>query len=170
MELNLEEALEAPVAVSCRLEVPMGRLERPELLLLEPVAFSGTLQKADPGFVLTGEFSVAGQIACSRCLAPVAFSGAREVSWLFAPAHRRPTEEETELTTSDLDVVWYDEFVVPFDPLVEEQLLLELPMKPLCRPDCRGLCPRCGADRNQAPCDCREEGDERLAKLKSLLA
>ena len=170
MELNLEEALEAPVAVSHRLEVPTGRLERPELLALEPVAFVGTLQKADPGFVLTGEFSVAGEIACSRCLAPVAFSGRTEVSWLFAPTHRRPTEEETELTTSDLDVVWYDEFVVPFDPLVEEQLLLELPMKPLCRPDCRGLCPRCGADRNSAPCDCREEGDERLAKLKSLLA
>lgn len=170
MELNLEEALEAPVAVSHRLEVPMGRLERPELLLLEPVAFAGTLQKADPGFVLTGTFSVAGEIACSRCLAPVAFSSSGEVSWLFAPVHRRPLEDETELTAGDLDVVWYDEFVVPFDPLVEEQLLLELPMKPLCRPDCRGLCPRCGADRNSAPCGCREEGDERLAKLKSLLA
>jgi uncharacterized protein len=43
-------------------------------------------------------------------------------------------------------------------------------LKPLCRPDCKGLCPRCGSDRNAAPCDCREEGDERLAKLKSLLA
>ena len=170
MELNLEEALEAPVAVSYRLEVPMGRLERPELLVLEPVAFTGTLQKADPGFVLSGEFSVAGEIACSRCLTPVAFSGSSEVSWLFAPTHRRPSEEETELTTSDLDVVWYDGFVVPFDPLVEEQLLLELPMKPLCRPDCLGLCPRCGADRNSAPCGCQEAGDERLAKLKSLLA
>lgn len=170
MELNLEEALEAPVAVSHRLEVPIGRLERPELLALEPVAFAGTLQKADPGFVLTGTFSAAGEIACSRCLAPVPFSSTGEVSWLFAPAHRRPQEDETELAAGDLDVVWYDEFVVPFDPLVEEQLLLELPMKPLCRPDCLGLCPRCGADRNTAPCDCREEGDERLAKLKSLLA
>ncbi|MBK6407822.1 MAG: DUF177 domain-containing protein [Holophagales bacterium] len=170
MELNLEEALEAPVAVSHRLEVPTGPLERPELLSLEPVAFSGMLQKADPGFVLTGEFSVAGRIACSRCLAPVDFSRSGEVSWLFAPAHRRPSEGELELTASDLDVVWYEDFVVPFDPLVEEQLLLELPMKPLCRPDCLGLCPRCGTDRNSGPCDCREEGDERLAKLKSLLA
>jgi uncharacterized protein len=169
MELNLEEALEAPVALSHRLEVPAGRLERPELLALEPVEFSGTLQKADPGFVLTGELAAAGLVACSRCLAPVPFSRRGEVSWVFAPAHRRPTEEETELTARDLDVVWYDDFVVPFDPLVEEQLQLELPMKPLCRPDCKGLCPRCGADRNTVPCDCREEGDERLAKLKSLL-
>lgn len=170
MELNLEEALEAPVAVSYRVEVPMGRLERPELLELEPVAFTGILQKADPGFVLTGQFSASGVIACSRCLAPVTFSSSGDVSWLFAPTHRRPSEEETELTANDLDVVWYDEFIVPFDPLVEEQLLLELPMKPLCRPDCLGLCPRCGADRNSVPCDCREEVDERLAKLKSLLA
>lgn len=169
MELNLEEALEAPVALCHRLEVPMGRLERPELLSLEPVGFTGTLQKADPGFVLTGELEVAGQIACSRCLAPVPFSRLGEVSWLFAPAHRRPTGEETELTARDLDVVWYEDFVVPFDPLVEEQVQLELPMKPLCRPDCLGLCPTCGADRNAGPCDCREEGDARLAKLKSLL-
>lgn len=170
MELNLEEALEAPVAVSHRLEVPTGRLERPELLSLEPVAFTGILQKGDPGLVLTGELSVAGLIACARCLAPVPFSHSSEVSWLFAPSHRRPTDEETELTTSDLDIVWYDGLVVPFDPLVEEQLLLELPMKPLCRPDCLGLCPRCGADRNSGPCGCREEADNRLAKLKSLLS
>ena len=169
MELNLEEALDAPVALSHRLEVPVGRLERPELLSLEPVGFKGILQKADPGFVLTGEFTAAGEVTCARCLETVPFSRRGEVTWVFAPAHRRPTEEETELAAPDLDVVWYDDFVVPFDPLVEELLQLELPMKPLCRPDCRGLCPRCGADRNTAPCTCREEGDERLAKLKSLL-
>lgn len=169
MDLNLEEALEAPVALSHRLEVPAGRLERPELLSLEPVGFEGLLQKADPGFVLTGRLTSAGEVACARCLAPVPFSRTGEVSWVFAPAHRRPTDEETELTARDLDVVWYEDFVVPFDPLVEEQLQLELPMKPLCRPDCKGLCPRCGVDRNNVPCDCRDEGDERLAKLKSLL-
>jgi uncharacterized protein len=169
MDLNLEEALEAPVALSHRLEVPVGRLERPELLSLAPVAFEGLLQKADAGFVLTGQLVAAGEVFCSRCLSPVPFSRSGEVSWVFAPAHRRPTEEETELTAPDLDVVWYEDFVVPFDPLVEEQLQLDLPMKPLCRPDCKGLCPRCGADRNNAPCECREEGDERLAKLKSLL-
>ena len=79
MELNLEEALEAPVALSHRLEVPPGRLERPELLALGEVEFTGVLQKADPGFVLTGELSVAGEVACSRCLAPVAFSRRGEV-------------------------------------------------------------------------------------------
>jgi hypothetical protein len=110
MELNLEEALEAPVALSHRLEVPAGRLERPELLSLEPVEFAGILQKADPGFVLTGELSVAGQAICSRCLAPVPFSSRGEVSWVFAPTHRRPTEEETELTANDLEVVWYEDF------------------------------------------------------------
>lgn len=169
MELNLEEALEAPVALSCRLEVPTGRLGRPELHALDPVDFSGTLQKADPGFVLSGELAVAGQAICSRCLSPVGFSSRGAVSWVFAPAHRRPTEDETELTANDLEVVWYDDFVVPFDPLVEELVQLEIPLKPLCRPDCKGLCPRCGTDRNAATCECREEGDERLAKLKSLL-
>ena len=132
--------------------------------------FTGTLAEGRSGIrpdrrARRGGAGRPARAASHRSRSPAA----GDVSWLFAPAHRRPTEDETELTAGDLDVVWYEDFVVPFDPLVEEQLQLELPMKPLCRPDCRGLCPRCGADRNSAPCDCREEGDERLAKLKSLL-
>lgn len=151
MELNLEEALEAPVAVSYRVEVPMGRLERPELLVLEPVAFAGTLQKADPGTCLPHRDLLRGG---RDRLFPLPRAGRfllqRRGLVALRPVYCRPLEDETELTAGDLDVVWYDEFVVPFDPLVEEQLLLELPMKPLCRPDCLGLCPRCGADPDLA--------------------
>jgi uncharacterized protein len=58
---------------------------------------------------------------------------------------------------------------VPFDPLVEEQVQLEVPLKALCRDDCRGLCPMCGADRNLAPCVCKPPGDERWKSLRTLL-
>jgi uncharacterized protein len=78
-------------------------------------------------------------------------------------------EDGDELTAEDLDVVYYDDFVVPFDPLIEEQLQLELPLKELCRVDCRGLCPQCGSDRNAAPCDCTPPPDERWKTLKTIL-
>ena len=78
-------------------------------------------------------------------------------------------EDGDELLTEDLDVVYYDDLVVPFDHFVEEELQLELPMKALCREACRGLCPQCGADRNAAPCTCAPPPDERWKSLKTLL-
>ncbi|MBQ6830289.1 MAG: DUF177 domain-containing protein [Clostridia bacterium] len=66
--------------------------------------------------------------------------------------------------------VLIENYQLPLDELVEEDLLLDQPSKILCKEDCRGLCPQCGKDLNQGPCDCRQETtDPRLAVLKQLL-
>jgi uncharacterized protein len=55
-------------------------------------------------------------------------------------------------------------------PLLREQAWVDIPMKPLCRPDCQGLCPQCGADLNHESCECdRTEIDPRLAILRDLI-
>ncbi len=193
MDLNLEAAFDEPIDLSHEFEIPSGRLERPELLSLSPVSFAGRLEHAEPGFLLSGRLVFSGVVACARCLAPVSFERREDVSWTFRPAHEKPAEiprakspdgkaakggrssekdgddDGDELLAADLDVVYYDDLVVPFDPLVEEQLQLELPMKALCREDCRGLCAQCGADRNAAPCDCAPPPDERWRSLKTIL-
>ena len=196
MDLNLETAFDEPVDLSHEFEIPSGRLERPELLSLSPVSFTGRLERADLGFVLAGRLAFSGVVACARCLAPVSFARKEEASWTFMPAHEKPVEKPKavkpagkparptkagkgaekdgdddgdELTAADLDVLFYDDFVLPFDPLIEEQLQLDLPMKALCRDDCKGLCPQCGSDRNAAPCDCAPPPDERWKSLKAIL-
>ena len=64
----------------------------------------------------------------------------------------------------------YKDDVIDLGEVMREQFFLALPMKPLCRPDCKGLCPICGANRNRQQCECREEWvDPRLAGLKNLL-
>ena len=196
MDLNLETAFDEPVDLSHEFEIPSGRLERPELLSLSPVLFTGRLERADLGFVLAGRLAFSGVVACARCLAPVSFARKEEASWTFMPAHEKPVEKPKavkpagkpaklakagkgaekdgdddgdELSAADLDVVYYDDFVLPFEPLIEEQLQLDLPMKALCRDDCKGLCPQCGSDRNAAPCDCAPPPDERWKSLKAIL-
>ena len=63
-----------------------------------------------------------------------------------------------------------DRYVIDLGEVMREQFFLALPMKPLCRPECKGLCPICGANRNRQECGCREEWvDPRLAGLKNLL-
>jgi DUF177 domain-containing protein len=169
MDLNLEQAFEEPIELSHRFEVPAARLGRPELVSLDPVAFRGRLEKADPGFLLNGELQMTGAVSCVRCLKEVPFRRRTAVAWAFAPEHERPNEEELELKSEDLDVVWYADLVVPLDPLIDEQIQLELPMKPLCAEGCRGLCPQCGADLNAVPCACEKPADDRWTPLKSLL-
>ncbi len=181
MDLNLEAAFDEPIALSHQFDFPAAVLARPELLSLSAVSFTGRLERQEPGFVLNGLVVFDGVTACARCLAPVPFHRSSEAYWLFAPAHAKSREGEKgekgkgdpedglELLATDLDVLYYDDLVVPFDALVEEQVQLELPLKALCRDDCRGLCPICGADRNLAPCACQPPADERWKTLRTLL-
>jgi len=171
MDLDLEKALDEPVDLSHQFDVTRERLQRDDVLSLTPVAFQGRLRRADTGFILEGRLEFEGTTTCARCLKPVSFARSGPVSWVFAPSHERNAAaagEEVELSARDLDVVWYDDFTVPFDWLIEEQVLLDLPMKALCRQDCRGLCPMCGADRNVTACACVEPTDDRWSALKAL--
>jgi uncharacterized metal-binding protein YceD (DUF177 family) len=78
-------------------------------------------------------------------------------------------EPEVELEKDELGSIVIEGEHLDTEPHIAEQILLEVPMKPLCSPECRGLCPRCGADRNAVP-DCCEEpaGDERWEALGAL--
>jgi len=169
MDLNLEQAFEEPIDLSHVFEVPLERLSRPEIVSLEPVRFHGRLEKADTGFHIDGEIQLTGSVTCSRCLREVPFKRRASVSWVFAPEHERPNESDLELAAEDLDVIWYSDLVVPLDPLIDEQIQLELPMKPLCEEGCRGLCAQCGADLNSAACACEAPADDRWTPLRSLL-
>jgi uncharacterized protein len=190
MDLNLEAAFDQPVDLSHQFDFPAGSLARPELVSLSPVTFTGRLERQGPGFLLNGRVVFDGVTSCARCLASVSFRRASDAFWVFAPAHEKAREGKSapkadrtekrakgegdaedglELAPEDLDVLYYDDLVVPFDPLVEEQVQLEVPLKALCREDCRGLCPMCGADRNLAPCACQPPSDERWKSLRTLL-
>jgi uncharacterized protein len=79
------------------------------------------------------------------------------------------TAEEKELRAEELDFVYYSDDLIDIDPLLAEQLLLQIPMKILCREDCKGLCPHCGVNMNADDCQCREKRvDVRLAVLNKL--
>jgi uncharacterized protein len=101
---------------------------------------------------------------CRRCLKPLSGELHCEVRELFRPRSAGegddPDEETYPLTGDQLDL----------RPLLRDALLLELPLAPLCRPDCQGLCPVCGVDRNETTCDCHvSTSDPRWAALDALV-
>ncbi len=101
-----------------------------------------------------GRFSGAVRGACARCLAEYSFPLRNDFAFVLKPALERA--EDVELKVDDLSLSFYRGNEIDLSPLVREAMMLSLPTRPLCSEDCRGLCPRCGANRNLGACDCRD--------------
>jgi uncharacterized protein len=126
------------------------------------------IERRGTDVLVTGRFGATARLQCSRCLEPLVSRIAPEVDLHLLPA---PTarQEQVELGPDDLEVDFYQGDTLDVARLLRSETDLALPMKPLCRPDCRGLCPGCGANRNVTACRCEGPGlDPRLAPLEAL--
>ena len=118
------------------------------------------------GVGLSGRVEAAARVECSRCLepcvAPVAVDFALTV--VFDAAEFGAADHRMD--PADADLLYAAEGRLDLGELVREQVLLALPLKPVCRADCAGLCPTCGANRNRIECACRKtQVDPRFAPL-----
>jgi uncharacterized protein len=116
-----------------------------------------------------GKVWAQASLTCARCLA--VFDAPVKGDFHLAMSQKAvPQEEgggEAEFPEEDLDPIYGEE--IDLAEIAMEQLVLALPPYPVCRPDCKGLCPRCGADLNVEPCDCSaKQVDPRLAVLAGL--
>lgn len=108
-------------------------------------------------------------LSCSRCLIPFPYSVAADFDLLLSPGPVLVADKDLELTPEDLDLDFYEGDTVDLEHFLKEQVLLQLPLKPLCQESCRGLCPGCGADLNRDPCRCpATEASTPFSKLKNL--
>lgn len=120
-----------------------------------------------------GQFDGHLTVACSRCIGPVRLELHDKLRVTFMPPGEMPTEdadaeEGAEVAAEDLDVFPFDGDKLDLEPLLREQFVLAVPFAPLCREDCKGLCPQCGIDLNTGTCACEKPIDPRLAALKGL--
>jgi uncharacterized protein len=113
-------------------------------------------------------------LECGRCLEAFPFRLDQELDLFYLPHQPDDDQEEVdevELSDRDMVVAYYRGDRLDLGEVVREQCFLSLPLKPLCREDCRGRCPTCGRNRNTESCGCpapEETGDPRLASLKKL--
>jgi len=116
------------------------------------------LTRTSQGVLAEGEVTSTLSLVCSRCSEPFAHPIREAFSVHYQ--YQRPAagaaeeEEEVELAAEDLDTEFLEEGRLDVTALLQQNLLLALPVQPLCREGCQGLCPRCGADRNEGPCAC----------------
>jgi uncharacterized protein len=161
LRFELRALDEAPVKLSGAIPADEAIFEDLDFELAAPVRVSGRLSAAGPGqYYWRGGIQTTVRSQCRRCLTPVTRKVDQAVDVLF-------TEEQ--------DAADPAEYVIPerskdleLDEAVREELILAVPVYTLCRSECAGICPQCGADLNSGTCKCTPPTDTRWAALEAL--
>lgn len=128
-----------------------------------PIRVTGRLSRAGEGrFYLSGRLQGTAVGECRRCLTDVSTPVDEELHLIFAEEGLDDAEDESDAYPFDPG-----EWSLDLRPAVREEWLLAAPAFPVCREDCQGLCPKCGADLNAGPCACPPDGDPRWAALRA---
>jgi uncharacterized protein len=141
--------------------------EHEDASLQEPVAADFILTHRGTDLRVKGTIQTAIRFQCSRCLTEYSSRLETRFDLCYLPQSDWKPDEEIELKYEDMGIGYYDGIALDVDLMVLEQIELMMPMKFICREDCRGLCPSCGADLNQGACPCKLDSmDSRLAVLR----
>lgn len=139
--------------------------------LTEPIEGKVQLMRTNRGILVRAKLHTAARLDCSRCLEvfvqnlPIAFTEE------YVPIVDVTTGLPTHVPHESYTYLISEKHEIDLEPAIREYGLLEMPMAPLCRTDCAGLCPHCGANRNERTCGCVVQAvDNRFAALQSLLA
>jgi uncharacterized protein len=161
--------------------IRVSELDQPGLRIDDVTAFSAAF--SDPAWrldtialavepdgaevLVRGRLTATVPLTCGRCVET--FPGRLGVDVDVRLVPRPAGADSVELGADDLDVDFYADDQIDLARVVENEAMLALPMKPLCQPDCRGLCAVCGANRNVVACTCAQRPpDPRLAALRDL--
>jgi uncharacterized protein len=115
-----------------------------------------------------GSLEVDMEALCDRCLEPAQYPIRTQFDLLYQPNTPEFAPEE-HVAKDEIEIGFYEGEGIVLEDIVLEQIVLALPMQKVCKPDCKGICPNCGQNRNQAACSCQAKPvDNRWAALESL--
>lgn len=173
MRYNVAQLLKGPTGASRTYDVDEEiRNLDPELQPLRPLTGSVTLMRTSQGILVTGTLATLVAGACKRCLEPARVEVEFELEEEFRPTNPIAGIPLDHVPEEEVDpALLIDErHNLDLSEVVRQGLWLAVPMEMLCRPDCAGLCPRCGGNRNTGECQCDEAGiDPRWAALGEIL-
>ncbi len=171
MEIRLDQLGDPRFIWRETIEFAPDELAHDDLLDIGPIDCRGSIDVTTSGFVLRLTLAYEQTLSCVRCLGEIHSEVTPEIDFLIgiqSAEGAAEVEDEVNLEREDLGVLMLGTPLLDTRPLVVDQVQLGLPMKPLCKTDCAGLCGSCGSDLNQGACHCDAEVDPRWAALKGL--
>lgn len=125
---------------------------------LGPLQLEFAIKKEFDHIRVQGSVSTRARLTCSRCLVDFETELKSFFTVFYTKAAKLPLDEEIALSEEDLVTASYDGETLDLTSEIQEQVIMEIPVKPLCRDDCKGLCVNCGADLNAGECGCEPRG------------
>ena len=166
MRINVAQQLKAPIGTARNYDADgvvtiAGNDSR--------VQGEAKLVRTDRGILVKGTLHTEVEVTCSRCLSPFRCSLELNIEEEYFPVIDVVSGASLSLPEEPGCFTIDEHHVLNLTEAIRQYALLAIPMKPLCRPDCAGLCPNCGHNLNQGPCECSSQGiDPRWSKLKNL--
>ena len=149
MFIDIEDLRQEQVRVQHVYPLAELRLDHADAALSRPVRTGFVLAHKAKDLHISGSVETAIQYKCSRCLRECEQPVESHFELLYLPQPKwLKVDDEIELRYDDMDIAYYDGIRFDVDLMVIEQIELSIPMKFVCRPDCKGLCFNCGVDLN----------------------
>jgi uncharacterized protein len=162
LELRWEEKQDA-------LLVYLSHLSSIDFEFETPLHGEATIRKVGRSYLIHGAVQGRLRLRCVRCLKEFAYPLSSIFDLSLHPLKESAHEEEIELGEEDLKSSFFEGGEIRLSEMACEQVFLEIPFKPLCMEDCKGLCPKCGWDLNQSSCECtREDWEKGFSVLRKL--
>lgn len=170
MFLEIRELEQKPIRFEQSL--PIGSIPFDlELDQQSPLKASGKveLHASTEEIRVKGNLQVSLRMECDRCTEPFTQDINEEFDLIYVPAPETSPGAEIAIGPNDSHVGFYDGPGLELNDILQEQVLLALPLQRLCRAECRGICPHCGQNRNETDCQCQSQmTDERWSALRNL--
>jgi len=165
MILELRKFESFPVDIELVDTTPKIELNVDSIVSLDKTLLELTIQKSEEEFFCQGQLQAEATLECARCLEPFKQKLINDTDFIAT------SYKKDGAITDDEDRVYYDANLrADLWEIVRQTVILALSLKPLCREDCKGLCPHCGTNLNKKKCKCVvKEIDPRLEPLKKLL-
>jgi uncharacterized protein len=166
LSLEFEEKPQTFPALEKIANSGVGEFHPPIKVWLKAIRIKNMIQ-------VEGNFAVQVRLTCSRCLKEFEMPLQSPFSLTFTQetpeAASERDEEEIELSAEEIGYIMFKGREIDLTPALQEQVVMSLPMQPLCAKPCKGLCPICGTDLNQSDCGCqRKSVSTKFAALKDL--
>ena len=158
--INVGFIIHADIGFASEFPFEFDEVKLEDLILRQ---FSGAAQvgRTPQGLILTGAFESNTDLECVRCLKPYSHHLVWNFTELYSFVHKAVNES---------DLIIPEDAQIDLAEMLREYALLEVPIKPICKPDCKGLCIECGQDLNLADCGHKQpEDDSPFSVLKKLL-
>lgn len=161
LRLNVGFLINSPIGISRIFDFDSERLPVDDELVLTDFSGTAKISKTPQGLLVQGDFIGIIPMECVRCLSE--FS--QQMHWDFVELYAFKKENITES-----GLLMPEDAHIDLKPLMREYALLEIPIKPLCKPDCKGLCVECGENRNEVNCGHDNHRDDTpFSNLSALL-